>query len=86
MTLNEAAKQFLLAYFEDGKIRQPEHGPEVEIIQEEIKLFAGAAVLKVEKSKYSGWDVQIMVESATHLWLLGKYVGIRVKTLHNKDY
>ncbi len=61
-------------------------GPEIDIIQEEVKLFSGAAILSIEKSKCSGWDIQVMVECATHLWLLGKYVGIRTKELHNKDY
>lgn len=62
-----------------------EEKEEVDLILDNIKLFTGASLLKVKDAQYSGYDLEIMLENPTHLFILGKYVGCDKKRIYNKD-
>lgn len=63
-----------------------EEWEEVKLIQQNIPLFTVAAILKVTVGEFAGYDLEILLESPTQLFMLGKYVGCDKKRIYNKDY
>lgn len=62
-----------------------EEKEEVDLIRDNIKLFTGASLLSIKNAKHSGYNIEIMLENPTHLFILGKYVGCDKKRIYNKD-
>lgn len=66
-------------------ITEPE---DIEIIKEIDKMLDAIHLISVEPSRLCAgcFDVKVMVESLSQLYLLGRFVGVDRKRLYNKDY
>lgn len=62
-------------------ITEPE---DIELLQKNVEATYGA-ILKVEEKK-GYWEVEVMIESVTQLYLLGRYVGCDRKRIFDKDF
>jgi hypothetical protein len=67
MILAEAAKQFLLAYFADGKVRQPEH-----FDKEILGVDSFPAVLNILSGQEPAWNKTIFCDALGELVKEGK--------------
>lgn len=67
-------------------VSDPEDIPIIEDLMKNIFEKGEVGVLLAIIVTKTGWDVEIMMEDIAQLYLLGRYVGVERKRIHNLDY